>query len=177
MDIAWIRKLLLCAFLLGYCPPVFADDTLPGIVFVSDVIFGDKYIWPGVARPSQAHWREGYIYHRATTQHPIERTTTPTRPGSNLYTLVPARPNGTLTRITHLTDGEVFDPETSYDGRTILFSMRRDGEDWFNLYEIGADGNVLSETHVPPPAWDGLAIAQGCLFLTTQDGILLCLGE
>ena len=145
MVITWIRKLLVFAFLLGFCPPACGADILPGIVFVSDDIFGEKYIWPGVARPGTAHWREGYIYHRATTQHPLERTTTPTRPGRNLYTLVPAGPDGILTRITHLSDGEVFDPETSYDGKRILFSMRRDGEDWFNLYEIGADGTNLTQ--------------------------------
>ncbi|MCA9266992.1 MAG: PQQ-binding-like beta-propeller repeat protein, partial [Planctomycetales bacterium] len=39
------------------------------------------------------------------------------------------------------------------------------------------DGRVLDETQVPPPAWDGLAIADGRLFLSTQRGELLCLGE
>ncbi len=40
-----------------------------------------------------------------------------------------------------------------------------------------ADGKVLNEMQVPPPAWDGLAIAENRLFLTTQSGELLCLGE
>lgn len=120
-----------------------AGDRLPGVVFVSDDIFGAKHENPDYPRPGTSHWREGYLYHRATTQHVLERTTTPTRPGRNLYTLIPAGPEGTLRRITHLTDGEVFDPEPSYDGSRILFSMRRDGEDWFNLYEIGADGTGL----------------------------------
>ncbi len=137
---------LLVAFsCLGPTPHQSAAAELPGIVFVSDVIFGPKYEWPGQVRPGTAHWREGYLYHRATTQHPRERTTTPTRPGANLYTLVPARPDGKLTRITHLKDGELFDPEPSYDGKTILFSMRRDGEDWFNLYEISADGSGIRQ--------------------------------
>lgn len=122
-----------------------SDDYLPGVVFVSDDIYGAKYEWPGVPRPGTNHWREGYIYHRATTQHPLERTSTVTRPGRNLYTLIPARPDGVLRRITHLTEGEVFDPEPSYDGQKILFSMRRDGEDWFNLYEIQADGTRLAQ--------------------------------
>ncbi len=58
------------------------------------------------------------------------------------------------------------------DGK--LFVIHQDGQ----LRVLStADGSVLSETQVPPPAWDGLAIAQGRLFLTTQDGKLLCLGE
>jgi outer membrane protein assembly factor BamB len=40
-----------------------------------------------------------------------------------------------------------------------------------------ATGEVLNEMQVPPPAWDGLAIAENRLFLTTQSGELLCLGE
>ena len=174
MVITWIRKLLVFAFLLGFCAPACGADILPGIVFVSDDIFGEKYIWPGVARPGTSHWREGYIYHRATTQHPLERTTTPTRPGRNLYTLVPARPDGTLTRITHLTDGEVFDPETSYDGKRILFSMRRDGEDWFNLYEIGADGTGLVQlTDGPFNDVSGVYLPGGrIVFVSDRSGYL-----
>ena len=143
-----MRRLLgrLVAISLIWTAPSYAAgarDPLPGVVFVSDDIFGAKHENPDYPRPGTSHWREGYLYHRATTQHILERTTTPTRPGRNLYTLIPATPDGTLRRITHLTDGEVFDPEPSYDGRRILFSMRRGGEDWFNLYEIGADGTGL----------------------------------
>ncbi len=160
--------------LLSCLPHAWSDDRLPGIVFVRDVIFGAKYEWPGVARPGTAHWREGYIYHRATTQHPLERTTTPTRPGNNLYTLVPARPDGKLTRITHLTDGEVFDPEPSYDGTRILFSMRRDGEDWFNLYEIGADGTGLVQlTDGPFNDVSGVYLPDGrIVFVSDRAGYL-----
>ncbi|MDB4459253.1 PQQ-binding-like beta-propeller repeat protein, partial [bacterium] len=39
------------------------------------------------------------------------------------------------------------------------------------------DGSVLAERTIPQPAWDGLAIANQRLFLTTQTGELLCLGE
>ncbi len=143
-----MRRLLSRMVALGlvvaiYSCAAWAGDRLPGVVFVSDDIFGAKHENPDYPRPGTSHWREGYLYHRATTQHVLERTTTPTRPGRNLYTLIPAGPDGTLRRITHLTNGEVFDPEPSYDGQRILFSMRRDGEDWFNLYEIGADGTGL----------------------------------
>ena len=75
-----------------------AGDRLPGVVFVSDAIFGAKHENPDYPRPGTSHWREGYLYHRATTQHVLERTTTPTRPGRNLYTLIPAAPDGTLRR-------------------------------------------------------------------------------
>lgn len=37
------------------------------------------------------------------------------------------------------------------------------------------DGQVLSEVQVPGPAWDGLALAHGRLFLSSADGRLVCL--
>jgi len=58
------------------------------------------------------------------------------------------------------------------DGR--LFVVHKDGR----LKAIATeDGRVLAETQVPQPAWDGLAVANGRLFLTTQTGELICLGE
>jgi sugar lactone lactonase YvrE len=58
------------------------------------------------------------------------------------------------------------------DGK--LFVVHQDGR----LKVISTvDGKVLSESRLPAPAWDGLAIAENRLFLTTQDGELLCLGE
>ena len=147
---------------------------LPGIVFVSDEIFGPRHEAKGMPRHGTSHWREGYLYHRATSQVPLERTTAPSRPGRNLYTLVPAGPGGRLTRITHLTDGEVFDPEPSYDGRRILFSMRRDGEDWFNLYEIGANGtNLVQLTDGPFNDISGVYLPDGrIVFVSDRAGYL-----
>ena len=149
-----------------------AEERLPGIVFVSDDILGSHHLWEG--RPGTAHWKEGYIFHRGTTLHPLERTTTPSRPGRNLYTLIPARPDGALRRITHLTEGEVFDPEPSYDGRKILFSMRRDGEDWFHLYEIGVDGlNLVQLTDGPFNDVSGVYLPDGrIVFVSDRTGYL-----
>jgi outer membrane protein assembly factor BamB len=60
----------------------------------------------------------------------------------------------------------------SGDGR--LFVVHKDGR----LKSLSAkDGRVLAETNVPQPAWDGLAITNQRLFLSTQTGELLCLGE
>ncbi len=60
------------------------------------------------------------------------------------------------------------------DGKGKLYVAHQDGR----LKVISTeDGNTISQTQVPPPAWDGLAIANGCLFLTTKSGELLCLGE
>jgi outer membrane protein assembly factor BamB len=39
------------------------------------------------------------------------------------------------------------------------------------------DGREIARREVPPAAWDGMAAAEGRLFLSTQDGRVLCLGE
>ena len=39
------------------------------------------------------------------------------------------------------------------------------------------DGKVLASRELPPPLWDGMAVAHGRLFVSTADGKLLCLGE
>ena len=67
---------------------------------------------------------------------------------------------------------EIYAMALSGDGK--LYAVHRDGR----LKVISTEtGYVIKETKVPPPAWDGLAIADEQLFLTTQDGRLVCLGE
>jgi len=149
-----------------------AEDRLPGIVFVSGDICNPDPTKDG--RRSTLYWREGYIYHRATTIDPMERTITPTRPGRNLFTLIPAEPAGKVTRITHMRDGQVFDPEPSYDGTKILFSMRRDGEDWFHLCEINVDGSQpVQLTDGPFNDVSGVYLADGrIVFVSDRAGYL-----
>lgn len=38
------------------------------------------------------------------------------------------------------------------------------------------DGKMISETMIPTPSWDGMAIAENRIFITTQTGELLCIG-
>ena len=42
-------------------------------------------------------------------------------------------------------DGVVRDPELSYDGRTIIFSMRKNRDDFYHIYEINVDGSGLKQ--------------------------------
>jgi outer membrane protein assembly factor BamB len=59
-------------------------------------------------------------------------------------------------------------------GDNKLYVIHRDGR----LKVLSTEtGYVIDETQVPPPAWDGLAIADGKLYLTTQAGELICLGD
>lgn len=44
-----------------------------------------------------------------------------------------------------LKDGVLRDPEVSFDGKKIIFSMRKDKKDFYHLYEMNADGTSLRQ--------------------------------
>ena len=60
------------------------------------------------------------------------------------------------------------------DSRDHLYVVHEDG----SLKVIDArDGATILESKVPAPLWDGLALANGKLFLSTADGQLVCIGD
>lgn len=149
---SWFRTLA-CTVVLAVLvdTALSADKPLPGIVFVGGpVVDGEHDGYPGAF-----HWRDGYVYPKGATNNAWERTHAAARPGRNLFALVPATPDGQLTQLTFLKEGNVFDPEPSFDGKKVLFSMRRDGEDWYHLYEIGVDGSGLKQ--LTDGAWNDVS--------------------
>lgn len=143
---------------------------LPGIAFVGG---------PVVERlddeaAGSYHWRDGYVYPRGATNNPWERTIGTPRPGRNLFALVPATLDGTLTQLTFLKSGNVWDPEPSHDGQKILFSMRKDGEDWYHLFEIATDGTGLTQlTDGPFNDISGVYLPDGrIVFSSDRSGVL-----
>src|SRR5215470_16768789 len=147
---------------------------IPGIVFVGAPIFDERTDGGVGVYQGAYHWRDSYIYARSATYNRPERTMGPMRPGRNLYSLVPARPGGKLTRLTHLTSGAVFKPEPSFDGKKVLFAMRRDGEDWFHLYEVNVDGTGLRQlTDGPFNDFGGVYLPDGrIVFCSDRTGYL-----
>ncbi len=149
-------------------------ETISGIVFVGAPIFdeeteGGKGVYQG-----SYHWRDSYVYARSATYHRMERTKGPVRPGRNLYALFPANEKGKLIRLTHLKTGAVFKPEPYFDGTKVLFSMRRDGEHWFHLYEINVDGSNLKQlTDGPFNDFAGVYLPDGrIVFCSDRTGYL-----
>lgn len=150
-------------------PPA-KPDSLPGIAFVGG---------PVVERldddaAGSYHWRDGYVYPRGATNNAWERTIGTPRPGRNLFALVPAAPDGKLTQLTFLKTGSVWDPEPSFDGKKILFSMRKDGEDWHHLFEVNIDGSGLTQlTDGPFNDLSGVYLADGrIVFTSDRSGVL-----
>lgn len=54
-------------------------------------------------------------------------------------------PGGEVRTVLDSAGGVARDPDVSFDGRRILFSMRRNREDDYHLYEISADGTGLKQ--------------------------------
>lgn len=44
-----------------------------------------------------------------------------------------------------LKDGIVRDPEISFDGKKVIFSMRKSAEDFYHIYEMNLDGTGLKQ--------------------------------
>ncbi len=75
------------------------------------------------------------------------------RGGSDLFSLTPISPNGQLKNLTEQwtqTNGAVADPEISYSGLKILFSMRKSGANNFDIYEMNVDGTNLQQITSTP---------------------------
>jgi HEAT repeat protein len=64
----------------------------------------------------------------------------PMKVGRTLQTLVPARPGSALRVLLDAGSGAIGSPSVSFDGRRIFFSMVREGEAFYHLYRLAADG-------------------------------------
>ncbi|MCB8953130.1 MAG: Ig-like domain-containing protein [Ardenticatenales bacterium] len=71
----------------------------------------------------------------------------------DLYLLTPVSANGTLYQLTDVADsgGGVVDPEVSYDGERVLFSMRQSTLDSWHIWEMNLDGSNLHQITFDPP--------------------------
>src|SRR5262245_1871576 len=144
--------------------------SVPGIVLVGGPVVDGA----AEGHDGAYHWRDGYVYPKGATNNAWERTHSAPRPGRNLFALVPATPGGKLTQLTFLKDGNVYDPEPSYDGQRVLFSMRKDGEDWYHLFEVGIDGTGLIQlTDGPFNDISGVYLPDGrIVFCSDRSGVL-----
>ena len=59
-------------------------------------------------------------------------------------------------------------------GNNRLYTVHKDGR--LKIFNT-ADGSVVAERKVSAPMWDGLAIAQGKVLLSTLRGEVVCLGD
>ena len=97
---------------------------------------------------------------------------TPAALGRQLWSLVPAKPDGKATLLCDAGSGVIGSPTVSYDGKTIYFSMVPDGGKFFHIYRIGADGSDLwAITDGPFHDYDPAELADGrIVFSSTRIG-------
>jgi len=106
-------------------------------------------------------------------------------PGSDLYLLSPISPQGELKNLTaQYTQrgqtnpnnfGAAADPEVSYDGTKILFSMKENRSSRWHIYEMNADGtNLVQMTDVTTgDDMDPTYLPNGqIMFTSTRSGIV-----
>ena len=85
---------------------------------------------------SNLGFRDGYFFSKTPWYHW----------GENLYVLSPVRPDGKVRDLTNLTGGAVQGPELSYDGRRVLFAMRKNFRtEGFHICQINVDGTGLRQ--------------------------------
>ena len=106
-------------------------------------------------------------------------------PGSDLFLLSPISPTGRLSNLTRAYTSEghsdprdfgaAADPEISYDGKKILFAMKRSRNDSWRLYEMALDGSELNQltSQGDGDDMDPAYLPNGqILFASTRSGIV-----
>jgi hypothetical protein len=106
-------------------------------------------------------------------------------PGTDLFSLSPISSQGEVKNLTAQYTragqsnpnnfGAALDPEVSYDGRKILFSMKRNRSTPWQLYEMNVDGSELTELTTPTTGddMDPTYLPNGqILFTSTRPGLV-----
>src|ERR1035437_5396792 len=105
------------------------------IALPEDVIFA-------VRQSKGPHWYENFA-HAITSPNKLAYGA-----GGRLCRLNPD--SGQVTVLVDDPQGSVRDPQVHYDGEKILFSYRKGGSPYFQLYEIGVDGAGLKQLTSAP---------------------------
>ncbi|MCA9729617.1 MAG: PD40 domain-containing protein, partial [Candidatus Eisenbacteria bacterium] len=108
---------------------------------------------------------EALVFVKANFEETLNRT----RGESNLFKLEPISPDGKVTPITDFVGATVLDPCVSFDGKKILFSLRKSGSNTHNIYEIDADGqNLRQVTAGGGDDFDPLYLPDGRIMFTSS---------
>ncbi|MCG8310055.1 MAG: hypothetical protein MI975_21845 [Cytophagales bacterium] len=83
-------------------------------------------------------------HNSATLFHTNEVNTNKYRPGGSMK-IIDLRKEGKITTLLKTAEGVIRDPEISYDGKKILFSMRKNIKEDYHIYEMDTDGKNLRQ--------------------------------
>ncbi len=120
---------------LGSIEPAQLDDLRREALLANPLLSNRPLLF--IARPQ---YRSDH-HNTATMFQTAEINTASFEGGGAIKTLDVA--TGEVKTLLHLPEGIARDPDVSFDGRKILFSMRRNRQDDYHLYEMNADGSGL----------------------------------
>jgi HEAT repeat protein len=143
------------------------ESDFTGSAFASGAVFvGDALNFNVSGQPTYVQFIKG------TRAYFEMDPMTPAAIGSRLYSLVPLRPDGKLTLLCDAAGGKLGSPSVSYDGKTVFFSMAREGDAWFHIYAVAPDGGNLRQiTHGPFHDYDPVELPDGrIVFSSTRIG-------
>ncbi len=121
-------------------PPATADLPLPGGIVLSSAAAAElgsgRLGFTRLLLVQRQHQNPTHVY----TYHQED-----IRPGGGLWICEYAGKQPTLTRILDSEAGMILDANLHYDGRTILFSWKKNLQEFFQLYTIDIDGKHLKQ--------------------------------
>ena len=84
-------------------------------------------------------------HHNTATMFQTGEINTGSFTGGGALKLVDLAKGGEVRTLAEAPQGLARDPDVRFDGRAVLFSMRRDAKDDYHLYEVNADGTGLRQ--------------------------------
>jgi hypothetical protein len=84
-------------------------------------------------------------HHNTATMFQTGEINTHSFEGGGAIKTIDLSRDGRVTTLLEVPEGVARDPDVSFDGRRILFSMRRNREDDYHLFEMNADGSGLTQ--------------------------------
>ncbi len=123
--------------LFGVAENVQAQDAIKLSAVAKQVLAGKQILYV------ERHQYAGDHHNTATLFQVGEINTNKFAPGGAIK--VYDVDSGTTRTLIKLSTGVMRDPEISFDGKRVIFSMRKNLEDGYHIYEIGLDGSNLKQ--------------------------------
>jgi hypothetical protein len=111
-------------------------------------------------------------HHNTATMFKTGEINTSSFRGGGALKMTDFSKGGEVSTLIETSDGLIRDPEVHFDGRKIIFSMRKNIEDDYHIYQINADGSDLKQlTFAPGVAdFDPLCLPDDSIvFSSTRD--------
>ncbi len=132
-----LQRTLIVALSWAVATSMVSADPSPDLAHVSTI--GDQPILFVVRQQYRSD------HHNTATMFQTGEINTGSFQGGGALKTIDLARGGLVTTLYEVPEGVIRDPDVSFDGNRILFSMRRNRQDDYHLYEINADGSELRQ--------------------------------